>query len=104
MDPGAVYRSPMTLDDDLAAPMVSHPLGCFDCVPVVSGADAIVVVATDPPAARRPIVRLRVEAGSSIVTSTRLAQASRRSTAFDSGQVTSVQRGRAAPTGAASLT
>ncbi len=63
MDPGAVYRSPMTLDDDLAAPMVSHPLGCFDCVPVVSGADAIVVVAADHPAARGPIVRLRVEAG-----------------------------------------
>jgi acetyl-CoA acetyltransferase len=59
MNPGAVYRTPMTLDDYLAAPMVADPLGRFDCVPVVSGADAIVVAAADHPAARGPIVRLR---------------------------------------------
>ncbi|MBN9463889.1 MAG: thiolase family protein [Burkholderiales bacterium] len=59
MNPRAVYRSPMTLDDYLAAPMVSDPLGRFDCVPVVSGADAIVLVAADHPAARGRAVRLR---------------------------------------------
>jgi acetyl-CoA acetyltransferase len=59
MNPGAVYRSAMTLDDYLAAPLVSDPLGRFDCVPVVSGADAIVVVAADHPAAGGPAVRLR---------------------------------------------
>jgi acetyl-CoA acetyltransferase len=42
-NPGAVYREPMTMEDYLAAPIVAEPLGRYDCVPVVSGADAIVV-------------------------------------------------------------
>jgi acetyl-CoA acetyltransferase len=42
-NPGAVYRAPLELGEYLAAPMVSDPLCRFDCVPVVSGADAIVV-------------------------------------------------------------
>lgn len=45
-NPGAVYREPMTMDDYLAAPVVAEPLHRFDCVPVVSGADAIVVTST----------------------------------------------------------
>ncbi|HEY4349194.1 MAG TPA: thiolase family protein [Gaiellaceae bacterium] len=44
-NPGAVYREPMTLRDYLDAPIVAPPLGRFDCVPVVSGADALVVTA-----------------------------------------------------------
>jgi acetyl-CoA acetyltransferase len=44
-NPGAVYRAPLTLDEYLAAPMVAEPLGVYDCVPVVSGADAVVVSA-----------------------------------------------------------
>lgn len=43
-NPIAAYRSAMTLDDYLDAPAVAPPLGRFDCVPVVSGADAIVVM------------------------------------------------------------
>jgi acetyl-CoA acetyltransferase len=42
-NPGAVYRAPLTLDEYLAAPVVAEPLHRYDCVPVVSGADAIVV-------------------------------------------------------------
>ena len=42
-NPGAVYRTPLTLEEYLAAPAVAAPLTRYDCVPVVSGADAIVV-------------------------------------------------------------
>jgi acetyl-CoA acetyltransferase len=42
-NPGAVYREPLTLEEYLAAPVVTDPLHRFDCVPVVSGADAVVV-------------------------------------------------------------
>ncbi|HEY8703637.1 MAG TPA: thiolase family protein [Gaiellaceae bacterium] len=45
LNPGAVYREPITLDDYLAAPVVADPLHRLDCVPVVSGADALVVTA-----------------------------------------------------------
>jgi acetyl-CoA acetyltransferase len=43
LNPGATYRRPLTLDEYLAAPPVAPPLGRYDCVPVVSGADAMVV-------------------------------------------------------------
>lgn len=46
LNPGAVYRTPMTLEDYLAAPVVAAPLHRLDCVPVVSGADALVVRAS----------------------------------------------------------
>lgn len=42
-NPGAAYRSPMSIDDYLAGRMVSTPLRQFDCVPVVTGAAALVV-------------------------------------------------------------
>lgn len=45
LNPGAVYRTPLTLDEYLAAPAVAEPLHRLDCVPVVSGADALVVTA-----------------------------------------------------------
>lgn len=44
-NPGAVYRDPLTVDDYLDAPLVAEPLGLLDCVPVVSGADALIVAA-----------------------------------------------------------
>lgn len=47
LNPGAVYRTPLTLDDYLAAPRVADPLGRFDCVPVVCGANAVVVTRAD---------------------------------------------------------
>jgi acetyl-CoA acetyltransferase len=42
-----VYREPLTLEEYLAAPIVAEPLCRFDCVPVVSGADALVVTSDD---------------------------------------------------------
>ncbi len=43
LNPGAVYRAPLDLDEYLRAPVVAEPLCRYDCVPVVSGADALVV-------------------------------------------------------------
>ena len=45
LNPGAVYREPLTIEEYLSAPIVADPLGRYDCVPVVSGADAVVVSA-----------------------------------------------------------
>lgn len=47
MNPGAVYRTGMTMDDYLMSPVVASPLRRFDCVPPVSGADAIIVTRQD---------------------------------------------------------
>ncbi|MBR8241304.1 thiolase family protein [Burkholderia multivorans] len=52
LNPKAVYRTPMSIDDYLAAPLVADPLGRLDCVPVVAGANAILVARDD--LARRP--------------------------------------------------
>ncbi len=46
-NPGAVYREPLTLAEYLAAPVVAEPLHRYDCVPIVSGADALVVARAD---------------------------------------------------------
>ncbi len=43
LNPDAVYRDPITLEDYLAAPVVVEPLHRLDCVPVVTGADALVL-------------------------------------------------------------
>lgn len=45
LNPGAVYRAPLSLEEYLDAPLVAPPLGRYDCVPPVSGADAIVLTA-----------------------------------------------------------
>ncbi|CAN5137817.1 thiolase family protein [soil metagenome] len=55
-NPGAVYRESLSLEDYLAAPVVAPPLGRYDCVPVVSGADAILISRALP---NRPGVRVR---------------------------------------------
>lgn len=43
--PQAAFRTPLTLEDYLAAPTVCEPLSRLDCVPVVSGAAALVLQA-----------------------------------------------------------
>jgi acetyl-CoA acetyltransferase len=43
LNPGAVYRDDLALEEYLAADFVASPLTRYDCVPVVSGADAVVV-------------------------------------------------------------
>jgi acetyl-CoA acetyltransferase len=55
LNPGAVYREPLTIQDYLSAVLVADPLGRYDCVPVVSGADAVVVAS----AARSRAVHVR---------------------------------------------
>jgi acetyl-CoA acetyltransferase len=47
LNPNAVYRTPLTIEDYLAAPIVAEPLGRFDCVPVVCGANALIVARSD---------------------------------------------------------
>jgi acetyl-CoA acetyltransferase len=59
MNPLAVYREPLTLDAYLAAPLVAEPLCRFDCVPVVSGANAIVLTSSTHRCAERLPVRIR---------------------------------------------
>jgi acetyl-CoA acetyltransferase len=54
-NPRAVYRSALTLEEYLGSPWVAEPLTRYDCVPVVSGADAVVV--TRAPAGRHVRVR-----------------------------------------------
>jgi acetyl-CoA acetyltransferase len=56
-NPYAVYRTPMTMDEYLSAPMVADPLSRYDCVPVVAGAQAIVIAHPDRvPRGRAPVV------------------------------------------------
>jgi len=61
LNPWAVYRDPITLDDYLAARVVSTPFGLLDCDVPVDGSIAVVVSHADyaPDCPNRPI---RVEA------------------------------------------
>jgi acetyl-CoA acetyltransferase len=43
LNPHAVFRQPLTREAYLGSPLVSDPLCRFDCVPVVSGSDALVL-------------------------------------------------------------
>lgn len=47
LNPGAVYRAPLTMEEYLSAPLVAAPLGRYDCPPIVHGADAIVLAAPE---------------------------------------------------------
>ena len=47
LDPTAVYRDPITMDDYLDARMISSPLGLYDCDVLCDGAVAVVVSALD---------------------------------------------------------
>jgi acetyl-CoA acetyltransferase len=52
-NPGAVYRAPMSLEEYLDSVPIAPPLTRYDCVPIVSGGDAIVVTTAER-AARLP--------------------------------------------------
>lgn len=61
LNPKAIYREPMTMDDYMSARMISSPLGLYDCDVPVDAAVAVVVSALD--AARDlPSQPVRVEA------------------------------------------
>ena len=47
LNPKAVYRTPITMDDYLAARMISTPLCLFDCDVPVDGATAVIVSAPE---------------------------------------------------------
>ncbi len=53
-NPLAAYRDPLTMAEYLGTPLLAPPLSRLDCVPVVAGADAIVLTSRTPtgPAAR----------------------------------------------------
>jgi acetyl-CoA acetyltransferase len=56
LNPYAVYRKPLSMEEYLLAPMVADPLCRYDCVPVVAGAQAIVVANPDRcPEGRAPV-------------------------------------------------
>jgi acetyl-CoA acetyltransferase len=58
-NPHAIYRDPMTLDDYLAARMISTPLGLYDCDVPADGSTAVVVSRADRAGdLRRPPVRI----------------------------------------------
>jgi acetyl-CoA acetyltransferase/uncharacterized OB-fold protein len=66
LNPAAVYREPMTMEDYLGARMITWPFGLYDCDVPVDGSTAVVVSAAD--AARdlpHPAVRIHA-IGSSI--------------------------------------
>jgi len=59
-NPGAVYRAPMSLQEYLDSVPIAPPLTRFDCVPIVSGGDAIVITTPERAARlRRPAVGVR---------------------------------------------
>jgi acetyl-CoA acetyltransferase len=62
-NPGAVYRTPLTLEEYLNAPAVAPPLHRYDCVPPVTGADAVVVTSAER-AGGRPGARVLAVGGS----------------------------------------
>lgn len=49
LNPTAAYRNKLSFEDYLHAPIVTDPLRTLDCVPVVAGADALVVTAGGGP-------------------------------------------------------
>ncbi len=63
-NPFAMYRTPLTMAEYLAAPMVADPLCRYDCVPVVAGAQAIIVARPDRAPKARPGVRVRAHRAS----------------------------------------
>ena len=54
LNPKAVYRDPMTMDDYLAARMISTPLCLFDCDAPCDGSTAVVVSHADYAPGRSP--------------------------------------------------
>ncbi len=65
LNPRAVYREPLTIDDYLAGRMISDPLGLYDCDVPVDGACAFVVSDADT-AADRPKPAVRVQAAARV--------------------------------------
>lgn len=54
-NPNALYRAPLSMDEYLSAPRIATPLGMFDCVPVASGANSVLI--SDTPGETPIIIR-----------------------------------------------
>jgi acetyl-CoA acetyltransferase len=63
LNPDAVYREPLTVDDYLASRMISTPICLFDCDVPVDGATAIVVSAAETAPDLRAPVHIEAMAG-----------------------------------------
>ena len=63
LNPRAVYRDPLSLDDYLAARMISSPICLFDCDVPVDGATALVISAAETARDLRAPVRIEAMAG-----------------------------------------
>src|SRR5262249_20402896 len=63
-NPYAVYRTPMTMEDYLAAPLVADPLSPYDCVPVGAVVQDLVVARPDRCPRGRAPVRVRAHRAS----------------------------------------
>ncbi|MBB4776105.1 thiolase C-terminal domain-containing protein [Actinomadura livida] len=66
-NPEAVYREPLTMDDYIAARMISSPFGLYDCDVPVDGAVAVIVSAVET-AADLPGPAVLVEAAGTQIT------------------------------------
>lgn len=47
LNPGAIYRTPFTLEEYLESRMLSDPIRLFDCVPIVNGGVAYIVTSEE---------------------------------------------------------
>ncbi|MEO2038050.1 MAG: thiolase family protein [Martelella sp.] len=47
LHPGAIYRTPFSIDDYLGSRMLSDPIRLFDCVPIVNGGLAFIVTSAE---------------------------------------------------------
>jgi acetyl-CoA acetyltransferase len=63
LNPRAVYRDPLTVEDYLAARMISSPICLFDCDVPVDGSTAIVISSVDTAHDLRAPVRIEAMAG-----------------------------------------
>jgi acetyl-CoA acetyltransferase len=63
LNPDAVYRDPITVDDYLAARMISTPICLFDCDVPADGSTAIVISAAETAEDLRAPVRIEAMAG-----------------------------------------
>ena len=61
LNPSAIYREPMSMEDYLGARLISEPFGLFDCDAPVDGSTAVIVSAADA-AADLPHAAVRIEA------------------------------------------
>lgn len=63
LNPDAIYREPLTVDDYLAARMISTPICLFDCDVPADGSTAIVISSAETASDLRAPVRIEAMAG-----------------------------------------